>query len=80
MTAEVKARELSQDQRRAIAYVRANAGCTTRAASIALTRSLTGMLSTLNLLEGRGLVRSHWPNRPGHTSWEWYPVEGAADA
>jgi hypothetical protein len=80
MTAEVKARELSQDQRRAIAYVRANGGCTTRAASVALGRSLTGMLSTLQLLEGRGIVRGVWPNRPGHTSWEWYITEGSPDA
>lgn len=80
MTSAPAQNRLSQDQRRAIAYVKANGGVTTRDAALALQRSRQGMLSTLQLLEGRGIVRCVWPNRPGHDSWEWYFVEDPTDA
>lgn len=80
MKAPPAANQLSQDQRRAIAYVKANGGVTTRAAALALERSHAGMLSTLRVLEGRGMVRSHWPNRAGHDSYEWHFITEDPDA
>lgn len=77
--AEVR-RELSQDQRRTLDYIKANPGATTRVAAIALGRSRNGQLSSLRSLESRGLVRWTWPNRPTTESYSWWPTWEPSDA
>lgn len=80
MTAAEVRRELSQDQRRALDYYKANPGATTRTGAIALQRSPSGLLSTLRALEKRGLVRWDWPNRPTTESFSWWLTGEGRDA
>lgn len=80
MTAAEVRRELSQEQRRTLDYLKANPGATTRTCAIALQRSITGMLSTLRTLESRGHVRWDWPNRPTTESYSWWTTGEGRDA